>query len=100
MLRMQAEAKKRVMEMRDRSRFFLQDMQNGARQPRPAPNDNRGEYDKETPPPHTGFPEPPGKGTEDETDRLLLLSLILLLQSENADKHLMLALLYIAGAGI
>ncbi|MBR5411309.1 MAG: hypothetical protein IK104_11620 [Clostridia bacterium] len=100
MLRMQAEAKKRVMEMRDRSRFFLQDMQNGARPPRPAPTDNRGEHDKGTPPPPPGFSEPPKKEHEDETDRLLLLSLILLLQSENADKHLLLALLYIVGAGI
>lgn len=100
MLRMQAEAKKRVMEMRDRSRFFLQDMQNGARQPRPAPNGNGGEHDKGVPHPPPGFPEPPKKEPEDETDRLLLLSLILLLQSENADKHLLLALLYIVGAGI
>ena len=90
MLKAQEEAKRRVMEMQSRSRF----LSHGGEEPRPS---------QQPPPPEPRRPPPaPASGSPDpllsaDTDKLLLLSLCLLLQREDADPFLLMALLYIAG---
>ena len=93
MLKMQEEAKRRVMQMRDRSRFFMQDIQNQKdREPLQVKPTDSQSRNSET----EHLPETVRNAAED-ADKLLLLSLFLLLQQERADRDIALALLYIIG---
>ena len=79
MLSMQEEAKQRVLDMRARSRFAAEQMN---RRLQPESRDG-------APPGHSAAL------TREETERLFLLSLCLLLSHEDADESVLLALMYL-----
>lgn len=95
MLKMQEEAKRRVMQMRDRSRFFMQDIR--------SQKEGEGYFPQKQPTEsqvriaNTEDTSGSDRNSAEDTDKLLLLSLFLLLQQEHADRDIALALLYIIG---
>ncbi len=90
MLRMQEDAKRRVMDMHSRSRYAAEQMNRSLRpgaaeiKPAPAP-------EAHSPPAREGVAEM----DREELERLFLLSLCLLLSQEGADQSVILGLMYL-----
>ena len=81
----QEDAKRRVMEMQSRSRFAAEQMRK-----------ELGEPSGETlPPPEIRRPAGEGRMDREELERLFLLSLCLLLSQEEADRSVILGLMYL-----
>ena len=87
MFEMQEEAKKRVMDMRSRSRFAADRM-----------NRELGGASatvSQTPQPTEQRPTPKESLTADELEKMFILSLCLLLSHENADRSVILGLMHL-----
>ncbi len=95
--RMQEDAKKRVMDMRSRSRFAAEQMDRSLRAPQPVQTGDA--------PPPEAAPQPaqmqqvwaaaPGAPDGEELEKLFILSLCMLLAHEEADRSVILGLLYL-----
>lgn len=88
MLKMQEDAKRRVLEMKNRSRFLVNDMRESLVPP-PAPKEKQ--QDEIV---HPAVSESKSPKVIDP-ERMLLTALCLLLETEGTDKSLLLALMYI-----
>ena len=105
--RMQEDAKKRVMDMRSRSRFAAEQMNRAfgnpppKEEPRPAPPPPPPVPGGKPEPPRPAPPSPPARESGkremsgEELERLFILSLCLLLAHEEADQSVLLGLMYL-----
>ena len=93
MLRMQNDAARRVQEMERRQRSAGQEV-NAQAPGKPRPRDPPSVSE---PPPVPEQPTVPALQSEEEAERMFLLSLCLLLSAEGADEALVIALLYLIG---
>ena len=85
---LQEDAKRRVMEMRSRSRFAADQMNRALGNPPPPP---------ETPPPPPPERDPAAGEPEnrEELEKMFLLALCLLLSHEEADQSVIMGLMYL-----
>ena len=83
---MQEDAKRRVMEMRSRSRFAADQMNRALGNPPP---------ESAPPPPPENVPAPAPPENREELEKLFLLALCLLLSHEEADQSVIMGLMYL-----
>ncbi len=94
---MQEDAKKRVMDMRSRSRFAAEQMDRSLRAPQPVHTGGASPPETDSQPPQTRpvSAAAPGAPDGEELEKLFILSLCMLLAHEEADRSVILGLLYL-----